>query len=466
MALQFDQLQASQTANPPQFGQQGQVLPTLGSGTPAGDMSTMRGATANTGGAGSTGGLGGQDQSVQFGLALQNLLKQSQQLGTKSFVNQGLNASDAQQGAISASTPQSLIGASPGQQDSVRSNQASIFSPLIQGANSAAQTFGEQLGGFKDAVSSAQNFMQSYQQQQQQSKTNAQNIIHDAVAGGSEALTALIKTQPDIIKLAGYTPDTLQGVVSGLQKNEQQKADSLKTTSTVDLGNQIAVVDNQGNVIKYLPKGQNPGTHTDTGFTGPIDPSNYVAGANPTVDSWVKLISSDPSNYSIKDVPDSAKDHTLINAVSAGLASVGSTPQVNELKQTALSSAQNLLNELSGAPVGGNRLLGGAILSRLPGTKSTKFVTDFNNLKSLLSLDNVKLLKGQGAVSDAERQLLADASSRLSLNLSNADFKSALDNVVKGLSGSVNSSSGTTQPPSFQLPNGSVVHLQTDGTYK
>lgn len=110
------------------------------------------------------------------------------------------------------------------------------------------------------------------------------------------------------------------------------------------------------------------------------------------------------------------------------------TKQSMELKKSALTSAKELLDKFNAgkSAVGAERLLG---IQKLPGTTARDFDVQFNNLKSLLSLDNVKLLKGQGQVSDAERQLLADASSKLDVSQSKGEFKKALEDIIKGLSG-------------------------------
>ena len=113
-----------------------------------------------------------------------------------------------------------------------------------------------------------------------------------------------------------------------------------------------------------------------------------------------------------------------------------STAATSELKNKALTSAKALLDKFTASggstAVGKSRLFG---LQRIPGTGTRDFENDFNTLKSLLSLDNVSLLKGQGAVSDAERQLLADASTRLNLAQSEGEFQKALQEIVQALSG-------------------------------
>lgn len=108
----------------------------------------------------------------------------------------------------------------------------------------------------------------------------------------------------------------------------------------------------------------------------------------------------------------------------------------SELKLTARDSAKALLDKvISGtgtSAVGTSRIFG---TQYIPGTRGSDFTVQFDNLKSLLSLDNIKLLKGQGQVSDAERKLLSDASAKISLSQSEKEFKSALQEVYVGLGG-------------------------------
>lgn len=71
----------------------------------------------------------------------------------------------------------------------------------------------------------------------------------------------------------------------------------------------------------------------------------------------------------------------------------------------------------------------------IPGTKTQNTVNEYNKLKAKLSLDNVKALKGQGAISNGERDLLANASTSIGRNLSDTDFKAQLQSLKDGLLG-------------------------------
>lgn len=170
---------------------------------------------------------GNSEYANKFGIAMQGLLKQYQTLGTKPFQEQALNASDAQtKASTTALTNPSLQGYNPGTIMNSGQSAAQPFNPIIQGAQNAGQTFSEQIRGFGDVLNNAQNLLQTQQAQSRQMQSDAQNIVHDAISAGSDAVAALIKAQPDLAKLAGYNSDTLQGVITGLKKSETKKTSS------------------------------------------------------------------------------------------------------------------------------------------------------------------------------------------------------------------------------------------------
>lgn len=147
---------------------------------------------------------------------------------------------------------------------------------------------------------------------------------------------------------------------------------------------------------------------------------------------------------------------TQKQAIAITSGSSGKPAPLNAVQIQAQKSAEALLDSLnkdfghffqSEAPVGFNSIFG-----TIPGTKRRDFSVNYDNLKSLLSLDNVKLLKGQGAVSDAERQLLADASSKLNRSQSLPEFKKTLENIVT----TFNKAS-----PEYQYVDSIVGHIDT-----
>lgn len=169
----------------------------------------------------------------------------------------------------------------------------------------------------------------------------------------------------------------------------------------------------------------------------------YVAGANPTVDAWAQRIFDGTAK--ITDIP--ASDKGLRNAVTVAIQASGNDlagkPTVTALGGQAKNAADALLKKLD------NRTGTGAVgktslfnFATIPGTDRSNFEIDFQNLKDMLSLDGVKYLKGQGAVSDAERALLASAVTKLNLAQSEDDFRSTLVGVINQLSGNGNAGGG------------------------
>ena len=157
--------------------------------------------------------------------------------------------------------------------------------------------------------------------------------------------------------------------------------------------------------------------------------------------------------YALKQIKQQA------DVKAAQIASQGA----DTLKINALATARQLLTDFTNGK--GTSAVGGNIQNRLgvigdwvgKGTGRADFIVNFNNLKSLLSLDNVKYLKGQGQVSDAERRLLEEASAKLDRSQSETEFKSALGDIVEALSGGT---FGDTQ-----IVNGVTYKKAADGLY-
>lgn len=158
----------------------------------------------------------------QFGTALMGLLSRSQKMGTAGFARQGFDAAELQNKRISSQTPANLIGASPETQNAVRSASAGAVSPTIRSAANSQQTFGEQLGSFKDAVSEARNYLKEQQAIEESNRARAASIVELAISQGSTALDELLKTSPDVFKRAGYNTKEFDAVLKGLKAKEAE----------------------------------------------------------------------------------------------------------------------------------------------------------------------------------------------------------------------------------------------------
>jgi len=129
----------------------------------------------------------------------------------------------------------------------------------------------------------------------------------------------------------------------------------------------------------------------------------------------------------------------------------GEVKQATELKASALTTANEILQAYQSTlqfgkslPIGLNSIFG-----TIPGTTARDFSVKFNNLKALLSLDNIKYLKGQGQISDAERLLLEQASSKLDRSLSWGEFGKTLNETIKILNG----------PKMVLAPDGTMIEI-------
>ena len=187
----------------------------------------------------------------------------------------------------------------------------------------------------------------------------------------------------------------------------------------------------------------------------------YVVGQDQVVDSWAERIQTGQAK--ITDIP--AAQAALRNKVTVALSAMGNTtegkPTVTEMGKAALATANTLLTKLASgegtSAVGKSGFLSTLGFGLIPGTKRANFVSDFNSLKSQLSLEGVRYLKGQGAVSDAERALLGQAVTKLNLAQSESEFKTTLEGIIGKLSGTP--ASTIPVPVVVTAPNGEQVQI-------
>jgi hypothetical protein len=106
-------------------------------------------------------------------------------------------------------------------------------------------------------------------------------------------------------------------------------------------------------------------------------------------------------------------------------------------------------------PVGTFGPLVSSISKLVGGSEATNFSKQYDNLIAKLQLDDVKYLKGQGAVSDSERQILKYASTNLSLAQTEEEFRRILQDVTVTLG----------DPGGIQIKdNGTYIYKNRDGS--
>lgn len=165
-----------------------------------------------------------------------------------------------------------------------------------------------------------------------------------------------------------------------------------------------------------------------------------------TTDKTQTLGSSDTGYY--EKNPDTGVWEQVIPGKSSTTETTAEQAKAQDLKERAADSAKQLLAKAvdsSGNATKDLKIFLGKSGSFFgsdffySGTPIADLKVQFNNLKSLLSLDNVSLLKGQGQVSDAERKTLSEASAKLDQSQTPEEFVEAL----QGISSSLNSSTSS-----------------------
>lgn len=263
---------------------------------------------------------------------------------------------------------------------------------------------------------------------------------------------------------AGIYDPSLADVFSKIDLKQKEAANALQQKNDMEKLSQQH---------KYAMAEKQAPTYADSHAAGLGTTGAYVAGANPAVDAWAQGIVD--GSRKITDIPASQKgmrDAVQLAVVSGGNQMNGK-PTTTELGKAALENAKALMTKVDAGTgmgaVGASRFwAAGAVGANMPGTPAYGLSNDFNAIKSQLSLDAVKFLKGQGQVSDAERALLAQAATKLNLSQSETEFKQTLQQIINKLeTGSIegNNTGGSSNPQTMVL-NGQTLTLQSDGTYE
>jgi hypothetical protein len=284
-----------------------------------------------------------------------------------------------------------------------------------------------ELAGLSSAEGVLQNML-GLAQQDKQAETSA---LESEISG----LTSLI---PTLSSLSQYqTPQ--EELASSIAKEQLMKTLGLgnygsvsDTTKTLSPGQ--ALVDAEGNIL----------------YQAPAEAKTY---APPTSYSEWQLAGGEAGTG--KSYGNYVADKGSPSATSP-----------SELQINALDSARDLLTlydeikDTNDNPVGG--LL--EIAPAYPGSRKADFVSQFNNLFGLLQLEDVKYLKGQGQVSNAERRLLAEAATKLNRSQSKSEFRKTLQEIVDKLS-LVKSSSSSSGGGQVTQSDGTVWQENSDGSY-
>jgi hypothetical protein len=165
--------------------------------------------------------------------------------------------------------------------------------------------------------------------------------------------------------------------------------------------------------IKAIDEKNQPGLKNNVQLgIATVAKQSYAPGSDPEAVQWAEELSKPNTKYTLDDVPLKG-DSKLRYRVLVELQKTGGAYQndgLTEMQSEALKLGDELMTMIAQP---GFRLAVIGAFSRvtkyLPESDAETFYAKYDGLKSKLELDNVKYLRGQGAVSDRERDILAKA---------------------------------------------------------
>lgn len=184
------------------------------------------------------------DFMADFNAGLKSMLEKAKGLTTADYIAKKMELERRQSGAISEFNPDT-VGYSADVQDSIRKANAGKYKPEID----------QNAYEMEKAQQSIDNFFKVYGEAKAFGKDFADKMVApDSVI---ENARHVIEADPDKLAtvLAQFNDKSKEKIIGTLDYNKLHQ--KVKTTQ-VDLGDRVALVDDQGNVVKYISKGINP----------------------------------------------------------------------------------------------------------------------------------------------------------------------------------------------------------------
>lgn len=132
-------------------------------------------------------------------------------------------------------------------------------------------------------------------------------------------------------------------------------------------------------------------------------------------------------------VPTNQAEYEFLIKNKKDMDSLYGTGKTSGVTQNAISAIDQLL-QMDTNPITGLLRGGGTWVGSLTGTGQAQQGL-YDQIRSLLTLDNIQYLKGTGQISDKEQEILTNASSRIRPGMGDAEFRQALEELRAQLSG-------------------------------
>lgn len=260
------------------------------------------------------------------------------------------------------------------------------------------------------------------------------------------------------------------------QKYDDERADKTKKEGfSLSEGQARYEIDPEtGQYVKVASVGKTYAPGTGSGST-------YVAGDNPTVDSWAQRIFKGQAK--ITDIP--ASQAGLRNSVMNALAAMGDAPDgmssyQSERAARTIQSVDELMKKADASP----GIFGRSAIAPIPGFLRSddfrNFAAELDTLKASIAFGELTAMReasktggALGQVSNIELALLESALGALRMDQSPENFKQQLQKIKDSIgrwqaaATGMGAAGGSSElPPQMQLPDGTILNLQADGTYE
>lgn len=349
------------------------------------------------------------DPMGAFNTLMLTLLKSAQGVNTADLLKRKRELEREASARAAAPTEEKLRTLSPAQQDAIRSGNVNALAP----------EFDENAYELEKAQQAIDNFFKVSGEAQKISQDFADKMV---------APDSVIQNAKRIIEA---DPDKMSTILAGFNDKSKQKI--IESLNYGSIGYQAGIKN---------------GTVSPGGGSGTPGVLSPLAQA---VQNGTIKIESLPSKQRAQ--------------VAAELAQAQAPSSIQNQLTTDLQVVDSLLAENTDAITGVGQNPFNAV-----GLANTKALNLYKQLQGILKLENRQQLKGQGAISDFEFSVLADAASSLGRNLNNKDFRETLQKIRDVFAGKYKGttfgSGASNKPQYYDLPQGGRVYLQPDGTYK
>lgn len=303
--------------------------------------------------------------------------------------------------AISAQTPQG---------EQLRSGLLGMASGLLQGGNYGAfgPALGRGLAGFQAGQDQA---MQSQMQQQQLQQLNMLRGLQMQKAHRE------LQNQEGFNQFIGQGQASPVGAGPEQMQTKIQAALSSPNAAIREWGFKMSTLQNQGN------QGMSGLVPTDQGYAyrKPDGTTGFLTGDDGNPLMPVSLLAQDPNRQ------------TDISRGKAYGAQTGKTQAERESgapqELATIDQMLGTIENVRGHPGFESAVGWQGMLPTLPGTEARGFVTVLDQLKGQTFMQAYQSLKGGGQITEVEGQKAEQAIARLDRAQSEADFKSALDDL-------------------------------------